>query len=69
MKALKGIPTPCVELTGPIPAFSIVSGAAPSSGTAAVNAPHSKRFANFADARQTRQRMECGDFSTAFSTR
>jgi hypothetical protein len=35
-------------------------------GKAAVNAPQSKRFAGFEDARQSRQRLECGGFSTAF---
>ena len=34
---------------------------------AAVNAPQSRRFAKFKDACQTRQRLECGDFSTAFT--
>ncbi len=33
---------------------------------AAVNAPHSKRFARFDIARQSRQHLECGGFSTAF---
>jgi hypothetical protein len=36
-------------------------------GKAAVNAPQSKRFAWFEDARQSRQRLECGGFSTAFT--
>ena len=36
---------------------------------AAVNAPHSKRFAKFEDAGFTRQRLECGGFSTAFGGR
>jgi hypothetical protein len=31
-----------------------------------VNTPHSRRFAKSEVARQTRQRVECGDFSTAF---
>ncbi len=35
-------------------------------GTAAVNAPHSRRFAKFEDVQQSRQRLECGDFSPAF---
>jgi hypothetical protein len=34
---------------------------------AAVNAPHSKRFARFASITPTRQRLDCGDFSTAFA--
>jgi hypothetical protein len=34
---------------------------------AAVNAPHSKRFAKFTAAKQSRQRLECGGFSTAFA--
>jgi hypothetical protein len=34
---------------------------------AAVNAPHSKRFARFASFTPTRQRLVCGDFSTAFA--
>jgi hypothetical protein len=33
---------------------------------AAVNAPQSRRFAKFEDVRQVRQRLDCGDFSTAF---
>jgi len=33
---------------------------------AAVNAPHSTRFARFYNVRRSRQRLECGDFSTAF---
>jgi len=37
-------------------------------GKAAVNAPHSKRFARCEDARWPRQRLECGGFSTAFRT-
>ena len=32
---------------------------------AAVNAPHSRRFAKFEDPDQSRQRLECGGFSTA----
>ena len=39
-------------------------------GKAAVNTPHSKRFAKFGDARQLRQSRfagECGGFSTAFN--
>ena len=35
-------------------------------GTAAVNAPQSKRFAKFGAARQSRQRLGCGGFSPAF---
>jgi hypothetical protein len=31
-----------------------------------VNAPQSKRFARFNDVQQSRQRLECGGFSTAF---
>jgi hypothetical protein len=38
-------------------------------GKAAVNAPLSKRFARCGDARWLRQRLECGDFSTAFRGR
>jgi hypothetical protein len=34
---------------------------------AAVNAPHSRRSARFADLAPTRQRLDCGDFSTAFA--
>jgi hypothetical protein len=33
---------------------------------AAVNAPQSRRFAKFGEARQSRQRLDCGGFSTAF---
>ena len=36
---------------------------------AAVNAPQSRRFAKFGDVRQSRQRLECGGFSTAFLRR
>jgi hypothetical protein len=32
----------------------------------AVNAPQSRRFARVGEARQSRQRLDCGDFSTAF---
>jgi hypothetical protein len=35
-------------------------------GKAAVNAPQSRRFALCGDARWSRQRLECGGFSTAF---
>jgi hypothetical protein len=31
-----------------------------------VNAPQSRRFAKFGDVRWSRQRLECGGFSTAF---
>jgi hypothetical protein len=34
---------------------------------AAVNAPHSRRFAKVEASRQSRQRLECGGFSTAFA--
>ena len=33
---------------------------------AAVNAPQSRRFARLGEARQSRQRLDCGGFSTAF---
>jgi hypothetical protein len=33
---------------------------------AAVNAPQSRRFARFSEARWSRQRLECGGFSAAF---
>jgi hypothetical protein len=33
---------------------------------AAVNAPQSKRFAQYENAQTTRQRLDCGGFSTAF---
>ena len=36
---------------------------------AAVNAPQSRRFAKFSDVRQSRQRLDCGGFSTAFLRR
>jgi len=36
---------------------------------AAVNAPQSRRFARFADTWQTRERLDCGGFSTAFMRR
>jgi hypothetical protein len=35
---------------------------------AAVNAPQSRRFAKFGEARQSRQRLDCGGFSTALPT-
>ena len=37
----------------------------PRSGKAAVNAPHSRRFARFEGPGLSRQRLECGGFSTA----
>jgi hypothetical protein len=33
---------------------------------AAVNAPQSRRFVKFGEARQSRQRLDCDGFSTAF---
>jgi hypothetical protein len=36
---------------------------------AAVNAPQSRRFAYFGDDEQSRQRLDCGGFSTALGER
>ena len=47
----------------PLPAAPGGSGCA----IAAVNTPQSKRFAKFGDVWESRQRLECGDFSTALS--
>ena len=33
---------------------------------AVLKTPHSRRFARFVDAQQTRQRLECGAFTAAF---
>jgi hypothetical protein len=35
---------------------------------AAVNRAHSKRFAKFEDAQQSRQHLDCACFSTAFDS-
>ena len=45
--------------------FSERVGAVPPGGKAVLKTPHSKRFAKSGDARQSRQRLECGVFSTA----
>jgi hypothetical protein len=36
---------------------------------AAVNSPHSRRFAKSEALRQSRQRLDCGGFGTAFAQR
>ncbi len=48
---------------GPVGRFAVLTG-----GKAVLKPPHSKRFAKFGDIRQSRQRLDCGGFSTAFGS-
>jgi hypothetical protein len=51
-----------------ITAASLVCPSGMSRRKAAVNRAHSKRFAKFEDARQSRLRLDCACFSTAFDS-
>jgi hypothetical protein len=53
---------------GQITAASLVCPSGMSRRKAAVNRAHSKRFAKFEDARQSRLRLDCACFSTAFDS-